>query len=563
MARYPRRRIGASLCAVCAAVLVAAASSAGGASAKPSRAVKPTKPFTIIGGFGSSLQPDFNPFDEPENTETGGTSLLYLPLAAYNSLNSTYTDYLATGVKIVSPREVVFTLRKGVRWSNGQPVTPADVKFSFELLKKYPTLDTTSIWQYLRSVSTTRSKVIFKLTSPNSQIAPVLAVIPVVPPSAWASVDPVTFTNSSPKVVDGPYRLGSVSSIKAVYTKNRKYYAASTMTEAPDTVEALPQVPGATQILQMEQGVFDINQVNDFDRGGFRTDWVDKDRATNKFWAVPGDATLTMYMNLTEAPFNNPTFRQALSYGIDRSAASRAANVNGYEPPAAQTGLTSVNSNLLPSSIPHHGMVAYSPAKARALFKRAGYRYSGGKLIGPNGQPVTFTLNTVQGFVDWLGAANTVVSDMASLGITVDLQQVQAPSAIGDLASGQFQTALWFGDLNGSPFYDLNNMLAGSLTAPVGKPAAGDYGRFNSARVNTLLHDVAAAPSTLRQDLDLGRVASIVYNQAPTIQLLDEDLTIAYSTRSYTGYPDAADPYASYTSVDSYLQVIPELKAVK
>ena len=50
------------------------------------------------------------------------------------------------------PTTLAFTLRQGVKWSDGKPFTASDVVFTFNLLKKNPALDTTGVWAQVSSV---------------------------------------------------------------------------------------------------------------------------------------------------------------------------------------------------------------------------------------------------------------------------------------------------------------------------------------------------------------------------------------------------------------------------
>jgi peptide/nickel transport system substrate-binding protein len=533
----------------------AAAGSSGSASGSPSQTL------TIVGGSGTTLQADFNPFQVATLAATGGADMLYLPLEAYNPLNGRYIPYLATGLSIVSAEQVDFTLRSGVKWSNGTAVTPADVVYSFGLLKKYPALDTTGIWQELASVSASGDTIIFKLKTPDSQIASNIAQIPVVPEKVWSRIaDPDTFANASPTVVDGPYELQSFSPIKVIYQKNPRYFGIAAMSKAPDTVTGLPQEPGADQVLDLEKGIFDWNETNDADRGGFATDYVAKDPAHNHYW-VPAAGLVTLYLNLAKAPFNDPKFRLALDYAIDRKQVSLHANINGYETAATQTGLLPADDKLIPSSLAEGGNATYDPAKAKQILLSDGYRYSGSKLIGKNGQPVTFTLQTIEGFVDWLGDAEEIAAELGQLGITVQVSQVEFSAGVTNVFSGEFDTAIYFGGLGTTPYSNYQSLLASYLSAPVGKPAAGDYGRVSSPQVDGLLNQIASSTSAATQNAAIGSIASYIYTSVPVIELTIQPGWFEYTTTHYTGWPDASDPYADPVSTLAQLEVIPQLKA--
>ena len=559
----PRRHlrpvvIGAAALAVGTAL--AACGSSGGSS--NGAAGSPSTTLTIQGGDGgNTIQTDFNPFQVATRAATSGADMLYLPLETYNSLNGQFTPFLATGEKVVSAKQVDFTLRSGVKWSDGKPVTAADVEFTFGLLKKFPALDTSGVGQVLQSVSASGNTLVFTLKMAGSQIAPDLAEVPIVPAAVWSAVsNPVTDLNADPSVTDGPYELDNAAPEKVVYRKNPSYYGIAQMTDAPDTVTVLPQEPGAAEVLDLEKGVFDWNADNDADRGGLTTDWVAKDPATNHYW-LPASGLVTLYLNLAKAPFNDVKFRQALDYGINRTAVSLHANVNGYESAVSQTGLLPSEDNLVPASIPADGNVSYDPAKAKQILLSDGYHYSGGKLIGSNGQPVTFTLQTIQGFVDWLGDAEEIAAELGTLGISVQVSQAQLSSGVSNILSGEYDTAIYYSGTSDAPYANYQALLSSQLTAPVGQPASGNYERLDSPRVDGLLDDIVSTTSTAAQDAAIGSLASEVYNSVPVIELTIQPGWFEYSTKNYTGWPDAANPYANPGDPLGNLEIIPRLRA--
>src|SRR5215472_15703768 len=61
------------------------------------------------------------------SSELHGTYLIYAPLELASPIDGSYTPFLATGYQFTSPTTFVYTIRQGVKWSDGKPFTPADV----------------------------------------------------------------------------------------------------------------------------------------------------------------------------------------------------------------------------------------------------------------------------------------------------------------------------------------------------------------------------------------------------------------------------------------------------
>jgi peptide/nickel transport system substrate-binding protein len=79
----------------------------------------------------------------------------YETLDFINALqNQKTTPWLATAYAWSNNNKTLtFTIRSGVKFSDGTPFSAADVAYSFNLLKKYPALDLNAIWSVLSSVT--------------------------------------------------------------------------------------------------------------------------------------------------------------------------------------------------------------------------------------------------------------------------------------------------------------------------------------------------------------------------------------------------------------------------
>src|ERR1700738_3009404 len=75
--------------------------------------------------------------------------------------------WLATDYKWQDPQTLVFTIRDGVKWSDGQPFGPDDVVFTLSLLQKNAALDTAGLWKSLDTVTAQGNQVTFKFKMPS------------------------------------------------------------------------------------------------------------------------------------------------------------------------------------------------------------------------------------------------------------------------------------------------------------------------------------------------------------------------------------------------------------
>ena len=86
---------------------------------------------------------NFNPFDLGGRRQST-MDFVYEPLVIFNDYDSGKPVWrLATGYKFADDlKSITYTLRDGVKWSDGKPLTSADMKFTLELMLKNPAVDT-------------------------------------------------------------------------------------------------------------------------------------------------------------------------------------------------------------------------------------------------------------------------------------------------------------------------------------------------------------------------------------------------------------------------------------
>jgi peptide/nickel transport system substrate-binding protein len=547
----------AALC-VCVAALMATGASAcssnsGGSSGNSSTSGGGT--LTIQGqDVGNpTLVENFNPFNA--SAELHGTYLIYAPLETVSTINGSYTPFLATGYKFTSPTTLVYTIRPGVKWSDGTALTPADVVFTFDLLKKYPALDTNGIWSQISGVSSSGNDVTFTFKAPNVPFAATIAQTPIVPKHVWSAIaNPVTFTNTHP-VGSGPFVLGTFAPTQYTLTKNPLYWNASKV--APGSVVFPAQATSqATNQLDVSSGQFDWAYTYLPD---VKTTYVDRDPATNQYWFPPG-GTIGLFLNLTQAPYNNVDFRQGISLALNRATIAKKA-VNGYMAPASTSGIILPNEqNWLDPNLPNQGVVSQNIPAAMAAFAKAGYTMKGGKLTGPNGTQASMTITLPNSFTDWAAAAAEISSELGAVGIKVSLDEPQYAQYSQTTQAGTFNAAIGGFGGTGVPFNDFNLALSSAYAAPVHTPTVNNFERYNNAGVNQALSSLASTTNPSAQQQATDRLETMMYNNVPIVLLYYGGSWGLFSTKHFTGWPSAGDPYTLPTPYNySLLTVVTHL----
>ena len=511
-----------------------ASAGAGGSGGSASGGASSGSLTVAVDNGSPTLQDNFNPFSPNQRS---GTPYMYEPLEYVNQLNGAYTPFLATGHTFVNNTTLQFTMRSGVKWSDGKPLTAADVVYTFDLMKRYAALDSAGVWQHLSSVTAGGNVVTFKFSSPDVPFAQAIAQTLIVPQHIWSKIsNPVTFTNPHP-VVSGPYQVASFNPNQYVLTKNANCWQAS---QAQVGQLIFPALTGnQSSQLELSSGSYDWATVF---VPNIKQTWVQKDASNNKYWFPPG-GTISLYLNLTKAPYSSLPFRQALADSLNKATIAQNAE-DGYVQPASQSGLLLPNlKSWLDPSLAGSGVIPYQPSQATALFAKAGYDLAGGKLTGPGG-PVKMTIITPSGFSDWLQGAQVIEQQLAKAGITVSIQTPQYAAYNTDLQTGQFDAAIGAFGGTGSPYLDLSALLSSSLTAPVGKAAASNFERYKSPATDKLLAALQTTTAPAKQKQEVDALEHVMMTQVPVVALFYGATWGEYTTKGFTGWPDAANPYA-------------------
>src|SRR5690348_11890650 len=130
------------------------------------------KVLTAIADTAGTYTENFSPFASNPNNGTFG--LIYEPLVFVDAITGQETPMLATGHTYNGDStQLTFTIRQGVKWSDGQAFTADDVVFTFNMLKQYPAADGAGLWSYLSGVqSTDPNTVVFTFKKADLPLLP-------------------------------------------------------------------------------------------------------------------------------------------------------------------------------------------------------------------------------------------------------------------------------------------------------------------------------------------------------------------------------------------------------
>ena len=504
---------------------------------------------TIQGDAGNpTLVENFNPLQA--SSELHGTFLMYEPMEIPSPIDGSYTQFLATGHKFTDPKTLVYSLRPGVKWSDGKPFTAADVTFTFNLLKKFPALDAGGIWQQITGVTASGNNVTVTFKAPNVPFASVISQVPIVPEHIWSSVsDPAKYANTKP-VGTGPFTLDKFAPTQYAMKKNANYWQASKVVPTQVLFPAQASNQNTNQ-LDVTSGKFDwsYNFLPDVKRT-----YVARDAKHNVYWFPPG-GTIGLFLNLTKAPYSDVNFRKGLSLSLDRTTIATKA-VNGYLDQASQSGLILPNlKKWLDPSLPNQGTVKQDPSAAAAAFAKAGYTMQGGKLT-KGGKQASMSIVLPANFSDWVAASKEVANQLGKAGIKVNADLPQFAQYSQSIQAGTFDAAIGGFGGSGSPYTDFNNALNSTFAKPVNTPSANNFERFKDPAVDQALSTLASATDESAQMQATYKLEHVMSDSVPVLLMYYGGSWGLFSTKHFTGWPTADDPYTLPTLYNNSLLTV-------
>jgi len=259
-------------------------------------------------------------------------------------------------------------------------------------------------------------------------------------------------------------------------------------------------------------------------------------------------AQYNVALNCTKPPLDNPRVRQALNYAIDKEGIISTVFL-GFGATMAEAPLTTpVVQGYRPI-----GHYAYDPDKAKSLLREAGYEPGANDILYKNGQPLTLDFSTTVGRRPGdLQTAEIIKANLRAVGVNVRLTQIETATFIWEInrspeQAHQHLLMLYSGSSNADLSYNLNSWFASSRWAPVGY----NYSYYKNDKVDQLIAQGNEQPTFETRNPIYNEALSIVFDDAPIIQLFNATTSMAYGQHVGGIAPDMVgyDPTLSLMSL--------------
>ena len=465
----------------------------------------------------------------------GAMGMLFDRLYDYDkNTNNLFPEAAVAFPKITNGgKTYTITLRKGMTFSNGQPVTAQDVVYSFDrILNPKTQSPVLGFWTGvvgankgasgsvpgIRAIGTDTVQI--QLTAPNRAFIYVLAMpqASIIPQGAASKPgfarDPIG---------SGPFTLVKWAPGQALIFKRNPNYWDYPLPYVNEVYFHL-DVNDDVALLQLEKG-----QVQLLGDGIPTSEFLNVvDNPANKpYLSVRNlESTYFLTMNVQMKPFNNLKVREAVAMAINRTYLLRLMHGQGE-----------VANELIPPGVSGYKALApirYDPAAAKRLLAEAGY---------PHG----FTTTLYSWNIDpWTSLDAAVVQQLGQIGINVKVKAI-AENAFFGLAStpktAPMTLSFWIAD-----FPEASDFFNALFSCAAAVKGGQNYSFYCNPKVDALVQAALSQPSSAAATSYYTRADELLMRDMPMVPLFHTTNTAIHgkAVANYFANPVWGEIYADY-----------------
>ena len=525
-----------------------------------------------IGNFGGEIiistigegPKTFNPCNTKDATSSSMAGLMYDGLLTTHPRTGEVVPQLAKSFEI-NGLDYIIHLRKGIKWTDGKPITIDDVIYTYEEivfkgLGNPSTMDAMMIDGKLPTIEKIDDyTVAFKTSKP---FAPFLRLLsyPIVPKhyfKPYSDKGASTFnaflnpdTNPKTIVSSGAFKLKEyVAAQRVVFERNPNYYKINLNNQKlPYLDKIVYLIVGDTnnEILKFEAKEIDAIGLKGNNVARYKINESKSDYTIYNLGADTG--TLFLVINLNNRknkdgkPYINPTkqkwfrnknFRKAIDFAIDRK--NMIQNIaSGVAEPLYTS--ESLNSIYLNKNLKEHEK---DTKKALEILSETGFNYKHKKLYDKQGNLVEFDLYTNAGNLEREAMGVMIKQDLEDIGIKVNFKPIEFNSLVNKLTN-TYDWDMAIMGLTGSPLepHDGKNVWTSQGSLHMFNQGVNLKDRLDFEKELDDIFENAALKLTFDERKPLyDRYQEIIYEENPIIYLYSPTRITAIRKKFKNIYP--------------------------
>ncbi|MBN1886342.1 MAG: ABC transporter substrate-binding protein [Thermoflexales bacterium] len=504
----------------------------------------------------------WNPFQPGSLANTTGTiGNVYEFLFAFDPMTGELKPWLAESGSWSDDTTFAIKLRSGLAWSDGKPLTSADVKFTLELGRDNTALWFAPMWKYLTDV-TASDDLNLTLTFKDplyQEFANNLYNLPIVPKHLWEGRSPEDVNSGANEkpVGSGAYLYETHSEDRNVWVRNENWWGTKVFGQpAPKRIVDIRTSSNNVALGMVVKGELDLS--NNFlpgvatlaQKGYVQTFYKDAPYMLSANTAV-------LFLNTTKKPMDDPAFRRALAFAINVDDIVNVAYA-GLVKAASPTGLLPTLSKYDDADVLARLGYSYDPAKAVSILTAAGYTQGvDGFFVAPDGSKIELEVTCPFGWTDWMEAINVIANSAQGAGINIKAVTPDYGAWNTALQSATFDMTLnnW-ASVSNTPWTLYNLLFNHPLRDQM---QSGNFGKYDNQAMFDMVDALAKIPTTDDAGMKAAckEIQELMLTEMPMIPLWYNGLWAQFSSSIWTNWPtEAADtPNTLPSSWSGYWQL--------
>lgn len=430
-----------------------------------------------------------------------------------------------------------FHLRPNLKWSDGTPLTAADVAWSYNEVIKVPSMAVSagSVVVGVKSVTAVNPTTVKMVTNAPTAVNPGFGLY-VVPEHVWSKIsNPSQFADSSNVVGDGPFVLSKYETGTSATMAPNKYYFQGKPKTAGLVFINYKDSDG--EYLALKSGEVDLAGVEASQYNALKgAKGITRELTTPDWYMVlavnPGTKTASgQPIGNGNPALQDPVVRRAIRAAINEKellskiAGGYGATGAGIVPPEMAQFFSASKPNLQ----------SYNVKQANQMLDQAGYKMGpNGVRLGKDGKPLTLRLNYISAGSDWSEAASFLQPWLKAIGIGTTPIPTDANTMFQNENMGNYDLIISGWQFTADPDQVLHFNLCSVL--PVDAQGTDNSSQFNwcSQAYDKLYQEQHSAQNLAQRVQIVKKAVALQYKQAAGDVLFYEDGIDAYRSDRLT-----------------------------